>query len=177
MATSAQTSVEARHKFARFVSCRCDCVTDPCPEACMERLISLLRAWLQANETGRDPRTSRAAEHNTVTRSTSREVSWLCSSNSCSRSTVACWIRRRVRPCLTGLCHLNRLGCIGRSRTQSGGSCSRWPPTSRTGSGRGRDPSYDSREGMDANRDMQAEVRYRTPRRTRRWLIEAMRYL
>ena len=28
----------------------------------MERLISLLRAWLQANETGRDPRTSRAGE-------------------------------------------------------------------------------------------------------------------
>ena len=89
----------------------------------------------------------------------------------------ACWIRRRVRPCLTGLCHLNRLGCTGRSRTQSGGSCSRWPPTSRTGSGRGRDPSYDSREGMDANRDMQAEGRYHTPRRTRRWLIEARRYL
>ena len=143
----------------------------------MERLISLLRAWLQANETGRDPRTSRAAEHNTVTRSTSREVSWWRSSNSCSRSTVACWIRRRVRPCLTGLCHLNRLGCIGRSRSRSGGSCSLWPPTSRTGSGRGRGPSYDSREGMDANRDMQAEARYRTPRRTRRWLIEARRYL
>ena len=75
------SSVEATHMFARFASCRCDSVTDTWPEACMERLISLLRAWIHANETGRDPRTSRAAEHNTVTRSTSREVRWLRWSN------------------------------------------------------------------------------------------------
>ena len=30
----------------------------------MERMISLLRDWINASETGRDPRTSRAAEHN-----------------------------------------------------------------------------------------------------------------
>ena len=74
MATSVQTSVEARPRFARFVSCRCDCVTGPCPEVRTEQLLSLLRAWLQAGETGWDPRTSRAAEPNTVThaRSTGR---------------------------------------------------------------------------------------------------------
>ena len=100
-------------------------VTDTWPEACMERMISLLRDWINASETGRDSRTSRAAEHKTVTRSTSREVRWLRWSRTSCRSTAFCWIRRRVRPCLTGLCYLNRLGCIGRTRTHSHGTCSR----------------------------------------------------
>ena len=99
-------------------------VTDTWAEAYMERMISLLRDWINASETGRDPRTSRAAEHN-------------CHSLNFARGRVATLeqnlmqvysfllIQETCSALLDWLWYLNRLGCIGRTRTNTGGTCSR----------------------------------------------------
>ena len=100
-------------------------VTDTRAEAYLEQMIILRRAWINATVTGPDPRTSRAAEHNCPSLSFTRgRPRW--NGTSC-RSTVFYSIRRRAGPCLSGLRYSNRLGCIGRTKINCGGTCSSWP--------------------------------------------------
>ena len=63
-ARNAQTSVEATHISRSSPAAGATIVTDTRAEAYLEQMIILLRAWINATVTGRDPRTSRAAEHN-----------------------------------------------------------------------------------------------------------------